>query len=138
MAVEESELLCLNIEHINRMKLEYVEIYDQFIKESEGSLQGLLMRKLKAMDSCQKQFDDYFAGEYDKKPLMTYHLDCIDIKDLDEQELSNEDLSSVEMNDIVSENLSSVSGSEDLENLKDDQEIKRQSKMMLNKLKFQN
>lgn len=52
MAVEESELLCLNIEHINRMKLEYVEIYDQFIKESEGSLQGLLMRKLKAMDSC--------------------------------------------------------------------------------------
>ena len=69
---------------------------------------------------------------------MTYHLDCIDINDLDDQELSNEDISSVEMNDIVSENLSSVSGSEDIENLKDDLEIKRQSKMMLNKLKFQN
>ena len=54
MAVEESELLCLNIEHLNRMKLEYVEIYDQFIQESESSLQGLLMRKLKAMDACQK------------------------------------------------------------------------------------
>ena len=54
MAEEESELLTLDIEHLNRMKLEYVEIYEEFIQKSEDNLQGLLMLKLKAMNKCQK------------------------------------------------------------------------------------
>ena len=70
---------------------------------------------------------------------MKYDLDCIDINDLGKEEFQSfEEYISSDMDDGISEKFSeSISGSDDeeMKTLKNDNEIKKESKMMLKKLR---
>lgn len=121
------------------MKLEYVEIYEDLIKKSKSRLQSLLMLKLKAMNKCQAQFDAHVGDKcYDKITLVKYDLKCTNINDVDEGEIEDYgEISSVDMDEISEESSEMPSGSDsdEIKKFKNDQKIRKESKIMLRKLK---
>ena len=52
MALKESEVMCLSIQDLNRMKQEFLEVYEQIFFDSYNRLRRALTIKLKTMQIC--------------------------------------------------------------------------------------
>ena len=58
MALKESEVLCLAIQDLNRMKQEFYEVYQQLFSDAYNRLRRALTLKLKAMRLCAEREGD--------------------------------------------------------------------------------
>jgi len=59
MSLIECEVLVFSIEDLNKMKLEFVEVYDQLFNEAYTRLRRSLSLKLKAMNHCAEVEEQY-------------------------------------------------------------------------------
>jgi hypothetical protein len=53
MALEQSEAMSLPIQDLNRMKQEFLEVYEKIFTDSVPRLRRALQLKLKAMNLCE-------------------------------------------------------------------------------------
>jgi len=57
MSIKESEVLCLSIQDLNRMKQEFMEAYEKLFNDAYNRLRRSLSLKLKAMNLCAERED---------------------------------------------------------------------------------
>jgi len=58
MALRDSEVLCLSIQDLNRMKQEFLEAYEKLFSDSYNRLRRALTLKLKAMKICADKYEE--------------------------------------------------------------------------------
>jgi hypothetical protein len=58
MSLKESEVLCLAIQDLNRMKQEFYEVYQKLFSDAYNRLRRALTLKLKAMRICAERDED--------------------------------------------------------------------------------
>ena len=157
MADTNSELLVLSLNEFNRMKLEFVEIYESMINVAKASLQHFLMLKLRTMRACENQFNKHFSECalktcMESDPFVKYDIKCMEMEDLNSSQMEVapiEDELDYQSGDEFEEEFSSEfsdesDGSSNLDHiqqtinnishLKNDKDIRRESKRMLEKL----
>lgn len=62
MALKESEVLCLSVQDLNRMKQEFLEAYEKLFSDAYNRLRRSLTLKLKAMKICADMEGQQLSG----------------------------------------------------------------------------
>ena len=57
MSIKESEVLCLSLQNLNRMKQEFLEAYEKLFRDAYNRLRRSLSIKLKVMTLCAERED---------------------------------------------------------------------------------
>lgn len=55
MSLDQSEAMSLHIQDLNRMKQEFLEVYEKLFNDSAKRLRRALQLKLKAMNVCENK-----------------------------------------------------------------------------------
>ena len=68
MSIKESEVLCLSIQDLNKMKQDYHDAYDKLLNDAYIILRRSLTLKLKAMNHCAER-DEEMQGSTTNGPV---------------------------------------------------------------------
>lgn len=86
MATGDSDIMMLSLQDLNRMKLEFLEYYDNLIQDAYDQLQKALILKLKGMQKCQDYLDNWIM---DRSKPFSYDLRCYEIEELAKKSLES-------------------------------------------------
>lgn len=110
MASEQATLLIFNVLDLNKMQVEFLELYESLFKESFSRIEQMLEIKLKSIKKCQKtqllnpmektQIIKRFQDKADSNKKSKYNIKCYKFNNLtiereeERQESDNSDFSS--------------------------------------------
>ena len=99
MAIEDSELMSLSLQDLNRMKHEFLEPYENLFNEAFDKLYKVLNKRLASIRQCEKLIKELMVLDPDQ--YMDEELDYgIHIEDLaDLESMSHESFKSDSSND---------------------------------------
>jgi len=76
MAERPTELLLLSVSDLNRMRLEFIEAYNQLMESACQRLEFSLLIKLECMNFCEKVEEEKMNMQSSIKQMLTMRKKC--------------------------------------------------------------